>query len=177
MQKVAVAMLDINEVGAHVPGDPGRLDVVFDELLQLAVGPHLGVTGDLKHPVEEWMPIRHARFEAELVVGLTEPTGVRQLKADDQVVGVAAMVLVRGHKGFPELRQAGFVLFIDDELVGIGPAIGAHRHSFATEYELGAALAEALPAAEDVVGEAAKLVCRPSLPWAGRRSGCRCACR
>ena len=96
-----------------------------------------------------------AGFEAGLVVGLAEAAGVGELEADDEVVGGAVALLVLGDEGFAEPGEAGLVGLVDDELVGVGAAVGPDGHGFAAEDELGAALAEALPAAEDVGGDAA----------------------
>jgi hypothetical protein len=53
-----------------------------------------------------------------------------------------------------ESGKAGKILAIDDELVGIGAAIGPNSHGFSAVNELRAALAEALPPAHNVVGNA-----------------------
>jgi len=60
------------------------------------------------------------------------------LEADDQIVRGAVALLVRGDEHLAELGQIRFVPLDNDELVGIGPAIGPHRHGLATEDQLGA---------------------------------------
>ena len=150
-----MAMLDIHEVRADVPGDLRRPGVILDKPLQLAVGPDLRIARHLEGPVEDRMPIGDARFEAELVIRFAETAGVRQLEADDQIVGGAAAFLVRRHQRLAEPGQVSLVLLVDDELVRIGPAIGPHGHGFPAKDQLGAALTKSLPATHHLLGDPA----------------------
>src|SRR6185503_13091959 len=81
--------------------------------------------------------------------------GVRELKADDDVVRRAEAILVRTEQRLAEFSEASLVLVIDDKLVRIRAAIGAYRHGFAAIDHTRAALTEPLPAAVDFVGDGA----------------------
>src|SRR5438067_1067642 len=109
----------------------------------------------MKFFIENGMAIGDARFHRELVVWFAEPAGMSELKADDEIVGFSETLFVRIDQGIAELFQACFILLGDYELVRVGPTIGTNSHSFTAVDELSAALAKALPAAEDVVGDAA----------------------
>ena len=63
------------------------------------------------------------------------------------------------------------------QLMRIGAPLGPHGHRFAAPDQLGAALAEVAPAPARQVARARRRSCRPSLPSAGSRSGCRCVRR
>jgi len=76
----------------------------------------------------------------------TEAPRVRELKADDEVVGGAPLGQVLGRENIDEFCDAGLVLLVEDELVSVGPTIGADGHGFGPADELGAARPEALPA-------------------------------
>src|SRR6478752_6807546 len=76
---------------------------------------------------------------------------MRELKSDHQVIRTPVSLAMRVKQLFAQLRQSGFVLFVDDQLVWIGAAIGSHGHGFATVDELGATLAESAPAAHDFI--------------------------
>src|SRR5579863_5151164 len=62
---------------------------------------------------------------------------------------------MRFYQGVSQPRQIGFVLFLDDQLVWICPAIGADRHGFAAPNQFRAALATAGPSAQNLVCESA----------------------
>src|SRR5258706_11116079 len=88
-----------------------------------------------------------------------------ELKADHQIVCGAIEFLVSGHQGFADPRQARFVVFADNELVWVGPAIGSHGHGFAAVNEFCAALAESMPAPHDLVGYPAAGSAIPAFHW------------
>src|SRR5439155_24387718 len=52
VQQVAVAMFDIDKVGANIPGNLCRGDVTLDEMLDFAIGEHLRVARDGEPVVE-----------------------------------------------------------------------------------------------------------------------------
>ena len=56
------------------------------------------------------MPISHARFHPFFVIRFAEPPGVRELKSDHQIVGVAESFSMRLTRMFTNLSQALFVL-------------------------------------------------------------------
>jgi len=93
-----------------------------------------------------------------LSVGLQKAARVCELKADDQIVGLApalAGLLVRPHEDFAKLRQVLFVLLNDDELVRIRATIRADGHRLAAKNQFRPALAEPLPTAANFLRRAA----------------------
>ena len=80
---------------------------------------------------------------------LGEPPRMRELQGDDEVVGAAMPAAV----GITEGREQRFkALATTDrpaELVGVGAAFGHDSHGLAPPDQLGTALAEALPTAEE----------------------------
>src|SRR5438045_3033615 len=95
------------------------------------------------------MPICRARLQAELIVGLAEAAGVRQLEADDQVLRLPESARVCRNQLLPELRELRFVRLIDEQLIWIGTSIRAHGHGLAAENQLRAAFAKPAPAPND----------------------------
>src|SRR5216684_8053461 len=101
------------------------------------------------------MPICRARLQAELVIGLAEAAGVRQLEADDQVLCVSEPARVCRNQVLPEFRKFHLVRLIDDELIWIGPSIGTHGHGLAAQNQLRAAFAEPAPTPNDFFSDTA----------------------
>ena len=118
----------------------------------------------------------HARFKA-LVVWPAKTPGMRQLKANDQIIRRPVPFAMGLDQRFAQLRQVGFVLLLDDELVGIGASIRADGHRLAAANQFGPALAESRPAPQHFLSQRRRSACRPSLPSVARRNDCRCACR
>src|SRR4051812_34272561 len=100
VQQVTVAMLDVDEICAYIPGDPGGANIALDQLLDLRIGEHLFIAGHLELLVQNWMAIRHARFHPELIDRLAESARVGELKANHQIVRSPIALLVGPHKNF-----------------------------------------------------------------------------
>ena len=77
---------------------------------------------------------------------------MRELEADDEAVGVAHGAFVFFDEGGAHFCQAVARVRGDDDLIGICSAGVIDGGGFAAPDEFGAALAEALPAADGVVG-------------------------
>src|SRR3954453_10783420 len=75
---------------------------------------------------------------------------------------------MRRQERLANLSQVALVLVIDDQLVGIGPSIGADGHGFAAINQLRATFAEALPASQDFFGNSAGRGPIPALHWLNR---------
>ena len=82
-----------------------------------------------------------------------------ELEADAQVVGVAEAFAVGRDEGLAQGGDGGQRGFVEQELVGVGAAIVADGDGLAAPDELGAAEAEALPAA-------GSQLCGPSVEFA-----------
>ena len=128
MQEVAVAMLDVHEVGPAVPGHAGGLDVAADQLLDVGVGQHLVVRRHVELLVEDRVAVGYAGFPAFLVMRPAEAAGVGELEADDQVVDRAPVGEVLGFEDTDEFRDAGLVLLVDDQLIRVSSSIGPDGH-------------------------------------------------
>lgn len=155
VEEVAVAMFDVDEIGAGFGGEGGCFNIGFDQLLEFVVREDGGVRGDAEFFVENGMAIGDAGFQFLFVVRAAEAAGMGELKTDDEIVGSAVFSGVRGGEFFAEFADASDVFAVDDELVWIGAAVGTNSHGFAAENEFGAAFAEASPAPEHVIGDAA----------------------
>ena len=155
VQEVAVAVLDVDEVGAAVTGHAGGLHVAADQLLDVGIGQDLIVGGDVELLVEDGVAVGHAGFPALLVMRTAEPAGVGELEADDQVVDRTPASEVLGLEDADEFGDASLVLLIDDQLVHVRATIGAHGHGLGTADQLRTARAEALPASLHLLGDAA----------------------
>ena len=131
VKEISVAMFDVDEVSADVPRDFRGTDIVLDKLLDLGIGPDLIVAGDLEFLVKNGVTIGYARLHSEFIVWLAEAAGMRELKSDDEILGVCKSFTMGAYEGFAQFCQAGFVRFGDDELVGIGAAVRADGHGFA----------------------------------------------
>jgi len=101
------------------------------------------------------MPIRDSRLELGFLVRPAEASRVRELKPNRQVIGRAVALGVRCDQHLTQPGDAGLIFLVEDKLVRVGPAVGAHRHRLTAEDQLGPTLAEALPAACHFVRHAA----------------------
>ena len=108
-----------------------------------------------------------------LVVRAAEAAGVRQLQADEQVVGAAEALAVGGDQRVAEVAIAARVVVVDQELIGVGAAVVPHGDRLAAPDQLGPAQAEVLASGGASGRSAGRRRCRPSLPSAGSRTGCR----
>ena len=112
------------------------------------------VTGYLERSIEQGVAIGNARLEAEFVLGLAEPPRVGELEPDHQIAGIAVSLLVSLYQRLAQGGQAGFVRFVDDELVWVGATVRPHRHRLAAEDEFRPALPKPPPAPQHVFGDA-----------------------
>src|SRR6478752_7981468 len=80
---------------------------------------------------------------------------MRELKADDQIVGLAVALLMRLHQRLAQRRDPRLVLLRDDDLVWIRATVRTHRHRFTAVNQLSPALTEALPAPQHFLRHAA----------------------
>ena len=141
-----MAVLDIDEVSPAGTGDFGGAHVASNELLHVVVGEDLVVRRHIKFLVQQGVSESHTGFPFLFVVRAAEATRVRELKTDDKVVGGSPLGQVLSLENVDEFRDAALVLFVEDELIGVGAPIGADGHGFGAADELGAARTEALPA-------------------------------
>src|SRR5258706_401593 len=121
-------MLEIDEVGAGIPGNPGGRDVIEDELFDFRVGKDLLVRGHMEFAIKERMTISHTWFQALFVIRFAESAGMRELKTDDQIVGAAMVLPVGLEQDFAKSGKIGFVLVGNNKLIRVRPAIRAHGH-------------------------------------------------
>ena len=101
------------------------------------------------------MAVGHAGFPALLVMRTTKAAGVGELEAYDEVIDRTPAGKVLSLEDADELGDAGLVLLVDDQLIHVRPTIRAHGHGFGAADQLGAARAEALPAAFHLLRDAA----------------------
>ena len=152
MAEIAVAMLDVDEIEAEVGGDAGGAVEVFDDAFDFGVGED-GIVGvELEARVENRVAIEDARLGLVRSVGAAVAAGVGELEADDEVVGAAHGAFVLFDEGGAHAGEAVACVRGDDDLIWVRAACVIDGGGFATPDEFGAALAEALPAADGVVG-------------------------
>ena len=84
----------------------------------------------------------------------SEAAGVRQLQADQQVVGAAEVLAVGRQRASRRAARSASVLG-EQELVGVGAAVVAHGDRLAAPDQLGPAQAEVPPAPPRQVGRPA----------------------
>src|ERR1044071_4507564 len=108
-------MLDIYEVRAHVRRDPSRGHVILHQAFQVVIAQYGLIAGDVESSVENGMTKGDPRLQSLLVHWAAEAAGVRELKAQDEVVGAAVSFTMSGEECFPHLRQPRLVRFVDDE--------------------------------------------------------------
>ena len=70
-------MLDIDEIGAGIPGDLRGRDIILDQLLDFAVAPDLVVAGHFEFAIQNGMTISDARFHSEFIVWFAEASRMR----------------------------------------------------------------------------------------------------
>ena len=146
MQEIPVAVLDVDEAEAHIPRSPRREDEGADELLDLGVAQDRGVIPHAGALVQQRVAVRDSRLGAVLAVRPREAAGVRQLQPDQEARAGAEAPLVRFHERAAQAVEAAEGMLGREKLVGVGPALLAHRDRFAAPDQLGAALAESTPA-------------------------------
>ena len=93
------------------------------------------------------MAVEGAGLQGRAGVGAAEAAGVGELEADAEVVGVAEAFAVGVDEGLAQGGDGGQRGLVEQELVGVGAAVVADGDGLAAPDELGAAEAEAPPAA------------------------------
>jgi len=73
----------------------------------------------------------------------------------DQQIGTGPIHLMLGYERLPQAGQLAQVGLVDEQLVGIGPAVVAHRHRLPAPDQLRAARAEPAPAPQRQLARAA----------------------
>ena len=92
------------------------------------------------------MVIKKDGVEPAALVRPRESARVRQLQADEEVVGAAVAALMFLDQRFAQGGEIGERFLGQEQLVRLGPAVGAHGHGLAAPDQLGPARAEAPPA-------------------------------
>src|SRR5690606_2902839 len=72
VEEVAMAMLDVHEVGPGIPCDARRPHVLADQIVEFSVAEDLVIACHSEALVEQWMSKRHPRFGSFLVSRPTE---------------------------------------------------------------------------------------------------------
>ena len=159
-----MAVLDVDELKPDVGGVPGRLDELLHEAVQIAVQEQS--SGGARPFVEHRMLVGHERSRS--VGRRTGKTpGVGQLEADAEVLcragaeGRFVFLCNRDQK----IRQVGFRVIRDHELIRIGTSVGAHRDRFAPPDQFRAARPEMSPPAHRQVGRSSVRRPIPSFHW------------
>ena len=136
VEQVAVAVLQVDEVEALGLGESSGPGVVVDQPLELPILPHRGVVGDADARVQKGVPEGDARRRSRLG-GPRPATAVGELQADQrrafhfrsrtalhrELCGLEQLAPQR-----PDGRRG---LRIDQQLVGVGASVGAHRRRLA----------------------------------------------
>ena len=91
-------MLEVHKVRPHITCNSRSPHVIGNQLLHLGICPYIPVALHLKFVIQNRMPIRNARFVGELSVRPAETPGMRQLKAQCQVVGCAILFAMGGQQ-------------------------------------------------------------------------------
>src|SRR5579872_6529350 len=145
-------MFDVDEIEAEVGGDACGAVEVFDYAVDFGVGED-GIVGvELEARVEDRVAIEDARLGFVGGIGAAVAAGVGELEANDESVGAAHRALVLVDESGAHFGKAGASVRGDDDLIGIGAAGVIDGGGFAAPDKFGAALTEALPAADGVVG-------------------------
>ena len=105
--------------------------------------------------IEHGMGVRRHRFPAATWVRAGVASGVRELKADEEIVGLAETLGMRADERFAETGELLFGVWADTELIGVGAAVVTHRDGFASPDQFRAAPAEVRPSASREIGRAA----------------------
>ena len=155
MAEIAVAVLEVHEVEAGALGQLGCGDEVGDEPLDLVVRHERVVVRHAEFPVEDRVPVEDDRLQRP-GGRAAEAAGMRQLQADDERPGVAALGLqMRGDQRIAQSGDVAERVLLQAELARVGAAVGPHGDGLAAPDQLGAAAAEIGPAPGGVLGGAA----------------------
>ena len=138
VEEVAVAVLHVDEVEPGLLGQHRRRHVLLDQLVELVIGEH-GAGPGADATVEDRVLVRGARHRHVDRAAVAARVG--QLHAGD---------LARVQRG-PEGGEVVDGALVDDQLVRVGPAVGADRRGLAPD-QAAPAPSEAAPAAAHQVG-------------------------
>ena len=98
--QISVAMLDVHELIAQIGGHSRGLYIVVYNGSYLAVRHHRVIRAHAEFTVEDGVTVQDSGFHPAFVRGPTEPSRVRQLQPDHQIVGVANVQPVGGTQRF-----------------------------------------------------------------------------
>ena len=149
MREVAVAVLDVHEVESGLRRQRAGRDEALHQRLDLLIGRQRMVRRNAEAAVEHRMARRDPRLGAPAGRRPAEPSGVRELQADQQIVAGAVALPVLVDQRAAQRRQAVDSVFAHAELVGVGAPGVLDRHRLASPDQLGAGAAERPPAPLD----------------------------
>ena len=149
--QITVAVFEVDELEATVPGALGGHYIVIDQLANLAVGHDDNVFLGTKATIEQRVLVQHPGFHAGFQVGFAKTARVGQLQANDQVFVAAHAFAVGLNQTFAQLRNARLRLRAHDQLFGVGTAIVTDSDGFAAPNHFGAGPAKQGPATAGVV--------------------------
>jgi hypothetical protein len=114
MAEIAVTVLEVDEIESGPPRPPGRLHEIVYQPSDFVVGQHRMIGGDMELAIQNRVAIEDHRLTTAVCVGSGEPAGVRQLQADQQIVGSAVMLAMLVDQRLTQRRQIG-QRFLGDE--------------------------------------------------------------
>ena len=139
-------MLDVHEVIAQFMGDLRTGDVAIDQLLDIGVRQERIVRVKAEFAIQNRVVIENGRRGLVLAIGPAKPPRMRQLQAEEQVVGGAELLAVRRQEDVAEFGHASAVFLACHKLVRVGAALGCHGECLPAPDELGPAAPEIPPA-------------------------------
>ena len=95
VSQISVAVLDVHKLVAQIRGHSGCLHVIVDNGSYLAVRHHGVLRTHAEFTVKNWMTVQNSGFHPALVRRPAEPSRVRELQPDQQIVRVASVQSVR----------------------------------------------------------------------------------
>ena len=149
VEQIAMAGLDIDHVEADRLGIAGGGQIGIDELLHIGVVKHaIGVAWvDTMAGIKQWMVVGNPRLPPRRS-RLGKPSRMGELQGDDEVACRAKPIAMGISDRLQERGKAIASAGGPTELVGIGSALGQHRHRLASPDQLGTALPKMPPAAQ-----------------------------
>jgi hypothetical protein len=132
MQKITVAVLDVDKLKTQGGGPDGGIDEALDKAFYLEVAEDRGV---IAHPdafVKERVAVGDPRLGGGIFMWPGETPGVGELEPDDGLRCRAETITVRIEESRAKTLEAGEGMVGDDELAGIGPPGGVHRDRLAS---------------------------------------------
>ena len=144
--QVPVAVLDVDEVESRLAGDAGAGDVELDQTVQFLVRDRLLAGADPEPAVQDRVAVGDDRLRAVLAEGPAEPPGVGQLQACHQAFVGTEPLPVSAPEQPVQLGDAAGRLRGADQLVRVGPPLGADGAGLAAPDQLGPRDPEVAPA-------------------------------